>query len=563
MGVWWVLVGCGPRQMATPTEPVTLHIAALNDWHGALYEQPVYNHPERAWGGLGWLVGTMDVLRGEHPDLIVLDGGDVFQGAWAVNATAGAGAVAAYNLLGVDAVAVGNHEFDYGGTALHPTRGALMEAAAAADFSWLAANITRADGKPWMTDGISRHTVIERGGIKLGVIGLATTETPETTLSRNVADLTFTDPVAAVRDVLPDLKAAGVHAIAVVGHLTGSCATPGYLIPPSDDCRPEGEIGRLLDELPPGTIDIIVAGHAHTLLNQRIDDTFVIESRDRGKLIGQLDLVITPDGVDADASRLLPHVQVLHDAVDPGCGEGTYDRSPQQVSGRMVSPSAAALDLVARLEAEAGSLCDDLGCARAPMGRDYSAESAAGDFVADAMLEAFEGADLAIQNPGGLRADLPAGTLRREHIHQLMPFDNALYLLEMDGAQLTRLFEIGTSGAHGVLQVSIGTRYRFDPDATTERDLDGDGEAAEWEVDRLCELSIAGAPVDPTARYRVVTTDFLYNGGDHLGPGFADAVLLERGPLLRDALYEAATSPADVCLDVARPGSRISAGSCQ
>ena len=183
-------------------EPVVLPIAALNDWHGALYEQPVDEGVVA--GGLPWLVGTMESLRAEHPNLVVLDGGDVFQGDWPINASKGLGAVQAFSLIGVDAAAVGNHEFDYGGTDTHPLRGALMDAAARAPFAWLAANINEADGTPWAPEGITATTIIERNGVKLGVIGLSTMETPQTTLPANVADLQFTDPVAAVNAALID-----------------------------------------------------------------------------------------------------------------------------------------------------------------------------------------------------------------------------------------------------------------------------------------------------------------------------------------------------------------------
>lgn len=559
----WGLLACGLKTTPSTPTPATLHIATLNDWHGALYEQPAYREPGRAWGGLPWTAGVMASLRSEHPDLIVLDGGDLFQGAWPVNATRGHAAAEAFALLGVDATAVGNHEFDYGGSSSHPTRGAFLDIAAQASFTWLVANVLGPDGRPWTPPGVERTLVVERGGIKLGVIGLSTQETPQTTLTENVADLTFTDPVQAVRDVLPGLQDAGVHAVAVVGHLTGSCEPPSYTTPPGADCMPDGELGRLLTELPPGTVDVIVSGHSHTLLNQRIQDTFVLQSRDKGKMIGRLELVIVADGVDADASQLLPPLQVLHDATDPGCGEGEYDTRPQEVAGRQVAPDADALALIRRMEERAGSLCDALGCASAPLVRDYDSESSAGDFVADAMLAAFPGADLAIQNPGGLRATLPKGTIRREHIQQLMPFDNSLYLVEMTGEQLLRLFEIGSSGAHGVLQVSAGTWYHHAEGPLSVRDLNGDGSEEAWEQSRLCALRVRGAAVEPERRYTVVTTDFLYNGGDHLGAAFSGAPVLRRGPLLRDVLYDAATSPADRCFAVTVPGERIQAGPCR
>ena len=552
-----ILLSCKHPQPAP--QPVILPIAAINDWHGALYASPVRDRPEVVMGGLPWLAGALDALRTQHPDLVLLDGGDSFQGSWPINASKGAGAVAAFARLGVDAAAVGNHEFDYSGSDTHPLRGALMDAASSAPFPWVASNITASDGTPWNPDGIVSTAIIERDGIRLGVIGLSTRDTPQTTLTRNVADLQFTDPVAAVLAALPALE--GVHAIAVVGHLTGSCAPPDFATP-DPDCRPDGEIGRLLDELPPGTIDVMVLGHAHTLLSNRVDDTFLLESRSKGRMIGRLDLVIGPDGVDADASTLHPPLVLEHTPVDPGCGEGDYSTAPQTIGPLTVTPSSAALDLIASLEASAGSLCDELGCASAEMRRSREAESAVGRFTADAMMTAFENVDLAVQNSGGLRTDLPAGTLRREHIQQVMPFDNRLYLLDLTGEQVAMLMRLGSSGGHGILQVA-GGRYGFDPDQTGGSDLDGDGEVADWERDRLCFVEIGGEPLVAEQHYRVVTTDFLYDGGDHLGPALTDTPIIARGDLLREVMF-AHTAAAEGCIDDhVEPAPRIVLGSCE
>ncbi len=555
----FALLACARPPAPPPSTPTTLHIVAMNDWHGALYEMKDHEDPSLAWGGLPWLVGAVEALRAVHPDLILLDGGDAFQGTWPINASRGQGAVDAFSLLGVDAAAVGNHEFDYGGTDTHPLRGALMEAGQRASFSWLTANITEADGSRWQPEGFASTAIIERSGVKLGVIGLSTTDTPQTTLPRNVADLRFVDPVASTAAAAAALEAAGVDAIAVVGHLTGSCA-PADFTTPDPDCRPDGEIGRLLDELPPGTIDVMVVGHAHTLLAQRVDDTFILEGRSKGRLLGQLELVVGPDGVDADASRLLPHLQVVHTAVDPGCTDAAYDTAPQELGDHTVTPSLRALALVGALEEQAGSLCDEIGCATAPLGRSRQGESEVGDFVADAMLAAFPQADLAIQNAGGLRADLPAGVLRREHMQAVMPFDNSLYLVELTGAEVERLLRIGSSGRHGLLQIA-GGRYRLDPERSGGDDLNGDGQVETWETDRLCWVEVGGAALDLDETYTVVTTDFLYDGGDHLGPALTGAPIIARGPLLREALF-AHTAAQTACIDASPSEARIEQGPC-
>jgi 5'-nucleotidase len=521
---------------AAPTAEDTLHIVALNDFHGALYEQPDGEHEGAALGGLPFLKGALDALRAEHPDALVLDGGDLFQGSWPVNASQGLGAVEAYNLLGVDAAAVGNHEFDYGGKeGLSPLLGALEAGAKAADFAWLAANIDQRqpDGAylPWRPEGIEGWTVLERGGRRVGVIGLSTVDTPQTTLAAHVAELRFNDVVRTVEQLLPLVEAEGVDVIALVAHLSGTCEADG-----TGSCTPHGELERLATELPPGAVDVIVSGHTHTGIAARIADTLVVQNFSGGTALGHLELAFTDEAFDIDRSVVHEPWVLRHRPADPGCGGDDYDLSPQWVRGRTVKPSPEALALVRRLEANSGNLCAEVGCSARVMTRDRRAESEVGNLVADAIHAAYPQADLAIANAGGLRADLPMGTLRREHIQALMPFDNRLVVLELSGAQLRDVLAIGLSGQHGFLQLSGATAH-LDPARTTGADRDGDGEVMQWETDRLCSVQVAGQPLDPARTYTVVTSDFLASGGDHLGPAMSEAKRLETGALMREQLF--------------------------
>lgn len=558
------LAGCTKKTDVPATPPVaqgprTVHLAALNDWHGSLYEGLAYKNPELAYGGLPWLKAAVDQLRTEHPDLLLVDGGDIFQGAWPVNATKGRGAVDAYNLLGVDAAAVGNHEFDYGGVpGGHPLRGALEAGGKRAEYAWLAANI-RDEVGPWAPEGFAPWTVVEKNGVRVGIVGLSTQDTPQTTLLKHVADLRFEDVVATVERTVPEMRAAGAEVIVAIGHLSGSCETDSYTAITAP-CTPDGEVGRLLSELPLGTLDVIVTGHAHTLLHHRIGDTFVLEQRAKGHAIGRVDLVVGSDGVDADASTLHDPWFLAHAPVDPGCEDRPFPLDPIDVGGRMLTPDAGALALIESLEAEAGSLCDEVGCTTVALGRSRQGQSEVGDLVADTMHAAMPDVDLAITNSGGLRANLPEGQITREDLQAVMPFDNRLVRLALTGAQLRDVLRIGSSGGHGVLQVAGGS-YHFDPARTGGSDLDGDGETAEWETDRLCEVTIGGAPLDPDRTYTIVTTDFLHGGGDHLGPVLSALPVLEEGPLLRDAMntwFEA----RDTCYSPT-PSVRIEQGACR
>lgn len=552
-------VGCrhpAPEPLPEPTWPVTLHIAATNDFHGAFGERPASGDLVR--GGLPVFVGAMDLLRAEHPDLLVLDGGDEFQGDWAVNYTEGEGSLQAFDLLGVDVAAVGNHEFDYGdgepGT--NPLTGRL-EAAFLHAPRFVAANITNADGTPWRPPGLEPYRLVERNGVKIGVIGLTTAETPQTTLAKNVAELRFTDVVEAVRRVEPEVRAAGADVVAVVGHLTGKCEGA-----PKPGCAPDGEIGRLLSELPPGTIDLLVAGHAHTVLSARYGDTFVLEDWSHGQTIGRVDLVVNAEGVVPDASVVHPPWDLQHAPLDLKCAEGEYRTAPLDVGGRLVTPSATAKAVVDELVAKAPSLCERVACTTESFLRDRNGESALGDVVADAIYAAFPEVDLAVTNAGGLRADLPKGEILVQDVQAVMPFENRVVLVELTGAQVRELYRIGTSGAHGSLQLSGGT-VAFDPKRTEASDRDGDGRADDWERDRVCGGTVHGAPIVDDQRYKVATTDFLVGGGDHLGPAFKGAPTLVEGPLLRDAIRSyLAAAPACVASPVDAAAPRVKAGAC-
>jgi 5'-nucleotidase len=547
-----------------PAGPVTVRIVALNDFHGGLYEQELRELDGRAVGGLPWLSAAVQALRREDPELLLLDAGDSFQGTWPVNASKGAGSVQAFELLGVDATAVGNHEFDYGpgGPGSHPLRGALEQAAERARYPFLTANVFYASGagRPYRPEGVAPWKLFERRGVRVGVIGLTTTDTPQTTRPAHVADLRFEDPVETLRRVVPEVRAAGAQVVVALAHVTGACRPESFAVP-GPPCVPDGELGRMLTDLPRGFVDVIVAGHAHGLMAFRWGDTFVLENRTRGQGLGMLDLAVGPDGVDPDASVLHPPWMLVHEPVDPGCSGEPFPLRPLDVGGRRLDPDPAALGLVQALEREAGSPCAVVGCATEWLEVRRHDESVAGNSVADAIRAAFPDSDLAVTNAGGIRAALPPGDIRRGQVHDMLPFDNQVVLLEVTGEQLVRLLRIGSSGAHGLLQVS-GARYRFDPARAGGSDLDGDGAVAKWEEDRLCDLTVGGAPVLAERTYRLATIDFLHEGGDHMGVAIGAAPVVTRGPLIREVLLDWLSHRGECVGPTAGEAPRIEQGPC-
>lgn len=539
------LMGCAtvPTESTEQKAPPTLTVVAMNDWHGALYEMADPAKPGWAYGGLPWLVAAMDAIREESDAVLLVDAGDSFQGTWPVNSSEGMAAVRAFTLLGVDATTVGNHEFDYGpgkGNG-HPLRGALYRAAKAAPYAWLTANVYHKTpeggvGKLWKPEGITPWTLIQKGEFKVAVVGLSTQETPSTTRATHVADLAFEDPVVALRSLLPEIRAAGADAIVVTGHLTGSCQPKGYL-EEAEECLPDGEIGRLLTELPRGTIDVLIVGHEHTMLRHRIGDTFVLEGRHKGHALNSVTLRMGTDGVDPDRSTLNPVFPIHHKSTDPGCSDTPFPLTPQMLGGRSLTPSKEAIELIQSEEKNSGSLCEKIGCSDGTYTTVGTHASHLGALVAKAMKHAMPQADVAITNAGGLRANLNSGVIRREDIHNVMPFDNKLLLAEMTGENLALLFRIGTSGAHGMLQMT-GATTRVNPESTRTSDLNADGKSEKWETNRLCSVRVAGEKIRSKSLYKIVTTDFLLAGGDHLGLAFETTKILQEGPPLRQVIAD-------------------------
>ena len=177
--------------------------------------------------------------------------------------------------------------------------------------------------------------------------------------------------------------------------------------------------------------------------------------------------------------------------------------------------------MVARWDAGVSVLAaEEVGRNARRLTRGRSVESTVGNFVADAMREAVK-ADVALQNSGGLRADLPEGAVTKGTIYEVMPFDNTIVTVELSGAELKRLLEEALGGGR-TLQVS-GLRYRFDADRPRGQ--------------RLLEVRDAqGQPVDDAKRYTLAVNNFMATGGDDLSVLGAATDKRETNVLVRDAM---------------------------
>ena len=455
---WRIVPAKSADQLRERAHPVRLRILATSDLHGAL--QPAV----RSWSGnrpVGGIVAIdrlMDSLEADCDcPTLRLDGGDQMQGTLVSNLSYGRSTVAAFNVLGLDAAALGNHDFDWSPDTL---RARMAEA----KYPWLGANVfdSVTGRRPaW----VKSHAIVEDRGTRVAVIGYMSPETKSIVRAEHVRGLVFRAGPEAIRDVLDSARAARPDAVVIVAHAGAFCRAT---------C--EGDIITLARELPAGSVDAIVAGHTHQPVEAVVNGIPIVQARSSGAAVGVLDLPATGS---ADTSR----IALLDPWADAGGGDPVLDSI---LGGNSRLADSLGARVVARL---AESLPKASGEGQYPLG----------NLIADAQRAAAR-ADMAIMNNGGIRGPgLPAGTVTYRDLFELQPFANSIVVLTVPGRVVRAALEHAIE-PDGVSAHVAGVRVRYD------RSLPGGH--------RLLDATLAnGRPIRDDATYRVAVNDFMAGGG--------------------------------------------------
>ncbi len=496
-----------------PAGRATVTIVGTNDLHGRVHALPL----------LSGYVSRLRELRKDDGGVVLVDGGDMFQGTLESNLAEGLPVVAAYAAMGYDAVTVGNHEFDFGpaGPAATPRdpsddpRGALKAAAAAAPFPFLAANVLDAATKqPVDWPNIEPSAMVTVGGAKVGLIGVTTIETLTTTISANVKGLEIAPLGDTIAKQAASLRRAGAAAVVVLAHAGGKCkAFTGNAS--TDGCDERAEIFRLARELPRGTIDVIVAGHTHAGVAHEVEGVAIIEQHSYGRAFGRVDLVIEAGAV---VDRRIHPPRDLCPGIDKPdfdlCDPGEYEGVKIARDARVAAAVAPAIDGARAKRAELVGTDLPEGLRRA-----YDDESPLGNLFADLLRESRPNVDVGLMNGGGLRADLPRGALKYGSLFEAFPFDNQVAITEMDGRSFRQVVRGHLERGGGILSFS-GVLVK----AACKKGV-------LW-----VDLEKNGKPVKDDDLLVVAGSDFLFTGGDNFWGDVKPPHVAVLDELMRDAL---------------------------
>lgn len=347
------------------------------------------------------------------------------------------------------------------------------------------------------------YEIFQRRGVNVGVINLTTESTPGIVNPTGIEGLSFASTVKTANMAVARLKKLGVRTVVIVGHLgTDQCLpypAPGcdgntLVTDPNDIAKNEAaKLAREVND----EVDLIVAGHTHQGVNTTIDGKRVVEAYSYGTAYTDVDInVSTVTGNVTSSSADV--IRTWHNNPD-----GTPAIKPDPRVQRIVDEANEA---VAPIKNEVVGHADvDLTRAQVPSAPP-GGESNLGDVTADAMnweADQLEGTvDFAFTNAGGIRADIPTGDITRGEVIEAFPFQNVLATTTLTGAQVEEVLEQGASGQRGMVQIS-GLRFTYDPNQPAGS--------------RVNSITVAatGQPIDPGADYRVVTNDFMINGGDN------------------------------------------------
>ena len=514
------------REVAKPEE-VHLLLVATHDWHGQLFatKTPTAQAGMRGvlpQGGALAFFAQLSALREAFPKRVLwVDAGGLLHEAWTADPRRRRVLADAFSLMELDFAAVGGQDFEFPAGLLQEggeAQGALKSCMLRAKFPWSSANIySMADGtRPAWLGGDSLR-MVERQGVHIGFIGLTTPRVPLHTAAANTEGLFFGDMALAAQEKALALREMGADVVVLVAHASATACARGGM----SSCEAaHSEVGALLEALPEGLVDAVVAGHTHTPRAYFFKGVPVVQSGGLGKHFSLIELYWEPT-----QRRLLREKTRLQAAV-PICEktwpsrqncEGPPPPGEEAVSAPFFGKALMAdAELMALLMPEAKQFYEEvhalLGVEVAKrLSLEEGDESELGGLWAESLQQAMQ-ADIALLSREVFHEALPAGTVSVGRLFRSMPQDSRVAVVHLPGEALRRL-----------MQLAFGqTRFRFDV-AGVELRIGCLPSGRRQVQTQLVSADGQRRPVEDEAFYWVAMPEFLAEGGAGLQGMVAEA----------------------------------------
>lgn len=481
------------KDSAVAGKKVTIDILSLNDLHGAVDTAPKNSIP-----GIAKIVTEIKSFKGKNTNTYVVSAGDNFEGTAPSDILHGKPIMDFYKMIGVQYSALGNHEYDWGDSKITDWESKGLQ--------FLACNINEKNGSG-APSYVKPYSITKIAGVKVAFVGLITPQTSYSTISRNVADVQFTDPETAAKKYVTQARSKGAQVVILLAHIgtyqNGTAA-------PTFEAYPDGTNASGLVNT---GADAIITGHSH-------QEVCGIVKNSIGKEI--------------------PVVQAGHNGEDLTDLKIVYDTSTKKLVSitpsidkmykKKIAPNSVMAATLAKDEKKIAPLMKKkLGKNSIPLVRNDFALSNLGEWACTATLSAAQAngtpADIAVENAHAFRANLAAKMITMADMYNIMPFDDCLLNVKMRGVDIKSMFTYGLNDAIvngcGQLQFSgCSVYWHKDPsnvitDVNSKKPiLDGTGNQIPIRVIDKIVLG-SGEIVTDEGTYTIATNDFMLGGGDN------------------------------------------------
>lgn len=474
---------------------IQVHLLGVNDFHGQLNNDQTLLGTKV--GGAEYLAAYLKKYRELNENTLVVHAGDMIGGSPPLSSVfQDEPTIEFLNLLKFDVGTPGNHELDegvkemkrliYGG--FHEKTGDFPGSIT----SYISSNII---DKKTNTPLLPPYVIKEMNGIKIGFIGVLTTETNQIVLPENRKEIEIIDEVYAINQTVELLKVKGIKTIVVLAHIAAASDLKGT--------NPQEDLAEMAPKIN-DEVDVIFGGHNHQYANTVVDGKLIVQSYSYGKAFSQVSLNIdrtTKDVVKKDANIIVTSQDLIEPDKETDALLQTYKEKMKDFSNSIV-----------------GEIPEGFARKQNPKG-----ESPLAQMIAESARVVMN-TEIAFVHHGGIRASLKKGYITQEELFSVLPFDHNLNKLTMTGDQIKLVLEQQwTEDKDNILQ-TVGLTYTQDPDAPIGS--------------RILEVKDReGKIIQPDMEYEIAVSNYLASGGDGF-TAFKQGKLIESGPMVVTALME-------------------------